>query len=90
MKFDKRLAIPEIYRNITSSDSTILIESPRAWINLSVRSDYYVEDQPEISIRNQTLITYNSDSIEIQLDFEMPRSLSNDLVSPELLLIELN
>ena len=52
MKFDKRLAIPEIYRNITSSDDTVLIESLRAWINLSVRSDYYEEDQPEISIRN--------------------------------------
>ena len=59
------------------------------WTQLKVHSDFYEDGQMEIGINNHTLVDFRSNIIEISVNFTVPKMLSQDILQPELLEVNL-
>ena len=52
-------------------------------MSLHIESDQYVNEDPEIEINGFSLVNYNKDQIELQIDFASPNDITKDASSPD-------
>jgi len=52
-------------------------------LSLHIESDQYVNEDPEIEINRFSLVNFNEDQIELQIDFASPNDITKDSSIPD-------